>query len=667
MSGRARELLAARRGDERGLAIVIVSLMVTGIALIVALVVDLGQVRTDRRMNKSVTDLAARAGISRLPFGPWAGVCRARGYLLENASFTVFDPGSETWSNAAAPPNVYPSNPCPANPLQPDTTPCAPDNPATWAKLQATAGGGRFTVEIQSGYYLPDPRFPEDAGRGDTGDPAQGGCDNLSVVVTQLRPTTFGQVAGAGSITSVIRSVGRLNAIETIEFVAALQLLERNACNVLQTGGSNTRVISQAFGEYPGTIQIDSAADSGSCPSPILNSQSTSGGPSVVACSTNSANPACSGGTGVHKSRIGIYALNFNRPPGNITNGFPATYGDTVAIASPRTGRKFADRRYRQNVVDLDAEVQSVLTGNGGLPPGCTSVVDNWCTGNGVTWLVLSQSNCNSFATFFLIPGRSTAQHIWFNCDITVNSALTLSAPNSYIVINGALTVSGAFTISDPRKVYVWGRPSGNRVGIDVGGSTSIFTVNNGLSPTCSLRTGPGNANRLVLANGQLKVGSGATLRLCQTFVYLASGFGKVPATDGTVPCKTSACTSYTGTVSISSGGFVDWSAPNEITGRLPTASELATTNRYEDLALWTEAGGNSNGMAGGATTSMAGSFFMPNADSFNLTGGGALPVYLSAQFIATSLKVSGGATINLVPNPEDSIPTAIYNTLLVR
>jgi hypothetical protein len=63
----------------------------------------------------------------------------------------------------------------------------------------------------------------------------------------------------------------------------------------------------------------------------------------------------------------------------------------------------------------------------------------------------------------------------------------------------------------------------------------------------------------------------------------------------------------------------------------------------------------------------MAGAFFLPNADAFNLAGNGSLPVYLSAQFIATSMKVTGGATVNLVPNPFDSIPTFVYNILLVR
>ncbi len=654
-------------GEERGVILTVSALVVVVLAVVVALVVDLGQLRSDRRTNKSVADVAARAGISRLSYGPWAGVCQARRYLLQNAKgFSSFDPGSETWSNAATPPTVYSSTPCPVNPLTPDTTPCAANNPATWARLQATALGGRVTIEIQAGYAMPDSRFTEDSGRGDVGDPAFGSCDNLAVILTQDRELLFAPVIGVASGESRVRSVGRLNAVETLEFVAALQLLEENNCNVLQTGGAGTRVVSQPLGTYPGTIQIDSAADSGSCPAPILNGQATAGGPSIVACSTNSTNPICQSGTGDRPSRIGIYALNFSRPPGYITSGYPDTYGDRAAVGSPRTGRKFADRRYRANVDTFDESVKGVLTGNSGRPPGCASVVDNACTGNGLTWLVLQQTDCNNLVAFFLVPGRSSAQNIWFNCDLSVGSPLTLSAADSYMVVTGQLQVTSTFTVSDPRKLYIGGRATGNKIGLDLGGG-GVLTVNNGGQLTCQTRTQVGKVTRMVVGNGSMNVASASTARLCQTFVLMASGYDKIPATDGTSPCKTTACSTYTGTVSISSGGFVDWSSPNEIRDRQPTANELATTNQFEDLALWTEAGGNGNSMAGGATTSMAGSFFLPNADSFNLAGGGALPVYLSAQFIATSMKVTGNATVNLVPNPIDSIPTSIYTVLLVR
>ncbi|HEX3622113.1 MAG TPA: hypothetical protein VHT97_07345 [Acidimicrobiales bacterium] len=650
--------------------LVLMALSLFAIAVIAALVLDQGQIHADQRSNKGMTDVAAAAGISRLAFGPWAGVCRARQYLLDNAkAFSAFDAGSEVWSNAATPATVYPSSPCPANPLTPDVTPCGPNNPATWAKFKATAGGGAFTIELQSGYVLPDARFSEDTGRGDTGDPAAGSCDNLAVIVTQRRAPSFAQVAGFGPATTRARTVGRLNAVETVDFVAALQLLEQHNCNVLQTGGANTRVIAQPFGTYPGTIQIDSADDSGSCSQPIINAQATSGGPSVLACSANSTNHDCLPGTGTYPSRIGIYALNFSRPASEMTTTFGTTYGDTAAIASPRTGRTFADRRYRANVAALDAQVKTIVTGNSGRPPGCASVVANACTGNGLTWVVLQQADCNSLATFFLIPGRSTAQNIWFNCDLNVTVPVTLTAANAYVVVTGQLAVNSVFTLADPRQVYIGGQSTGAKVGLDVSGATSVLNLNLGASVNCGLRAaaGPGHAVRMVVGNGSFKVGSGSTIHLCQTFLELASGFGKVPTTDGTPPCQTAACGNYTGTISVSSGSFVDWSAPNEITGRLPTTNELTTTNQFEDLAFWTEAGGSSNGMSGSSATSMAGSFFMPNADSFSLAGGGSLPVYLSAQFIATSMKVTGGATVSLVPNPLDSIPTSVYNILLVR
>jgi hypothetical protein len=493
-----------------------------------------------------------------------------------------------------------------------------------------------------------------------------GSCDNMAVIVTQRRPPSFAQVSGFGPTTTRIRSVGRLNTVQTVDFIAALQLLEPHNCGVLQVSGANTRVIAQPFGTYPGTVQIDSADDSGSCSQPIINAQS---GPSLIACSAQSTTPGCTQGTGTRASRIGVYALNFTRPAGEITSPFPATYGDTAAVASPRVGRTFADKRYRQNVINLEAQVSPILTGNAGRPPGCASVTANACTGNGVNWLVLQQSDCNSLATFFLVPGRSTATNIWFNCNLNVTTPLILSAADSYIAITGQLAVNSVFTISDARQLYVGGQSTGSKVGLDITGATSIFNLNVGTRATCAARAGdePKHVVRMVVGTGSLKVGSGATIHMCQTFLDLASGYGKVPATDGTPPCQTATCGNYTGTVAISSGGFVDWSAPNEITDRLPSVSELTTTNQFEDLALWTEAGGNTNSITGGGNTSMAGAFFMPNADAFNLAGNGAFPVYLSAQFIATSMKVTGGATVNLVPNPLDSIPTSVYNTLLVR
>lgn len=660
--------------DEGGQALVLFTLLLIPLLMIIALVLDVAQARVDRREQRSASDAAARAAIADLPAGPWPAVCRARDYLLGNQTrFHAFDGGSVVWSDASATRTTHASDPCGARAAAPYVTPCAPNTPSTWAKLTATGAGGLFTVEIQSGYALPDPRFPEDASRLDGGDPARGSCDNAAVIITTNRPPGFAQVANFTGLSTRVRSVARLNTLVTVEYVAALQLLERHKCNVLQTGGANTRVIVQPFEGHPGVIQIDSAGDAASCPQPIITGQATGGSPSIVACSAASAVAGCLPSTGTRLSRIGVHALSRGVPPGSATSAFPSTYGDTAAVPTPQSGRKRADERYRQNLANLDASAKATFSGN--LPPGCTvtllqPLLNSTCNGTAGTWLVVQPLDCGSLTLplFFAVPGRAGAQRIWFNCDLTVSSPLTLTAAGSTVVVNGKLSVGSTFGINNPGTVFVKGRSTGDKIGLDISGATSSLNVNNLVNGrACSGRTGPGRATTLVVGDGRLNVSSGAQAFLCQTFVYLASGWDKIPVVDATEPCTTVTCTSYLGTISVSSGAGVDWSAPNGITDRQPEDWELASTVPFEDLALWTEAGGNTSGLTGGASTSLSGIYFLPNADSFNLAGNGSLPVYLSAQFIATSLKITGGATLYLVPNPQDSIQVITYSTLLVR
>jgi len=103
----------------------------------------------------------------------------------------------------------------------------------------------------------------------------------------------------------------------------------------------------------------------------------------------------------------------------------------------------------------------------------------------------------------------------------------------------------------------------------------------------------------------------------------MASGYDKVPATDNTEPCS-DPCNDHLGTISIGSGSTVDWSAPNLIMDRRPELVDVdlgglsPPLSPYEDLAFWTEAGGNSNSIGSGGATSMAGVYFLGNAHSFN-------------------------------------------------
>ena len=101
------------RRDERGVVVVMYAFALTAIVTVAALALDLSQLRSDRRTNKSVADTAVRAGLGVLQAGPWSGVCRAREYIRSNApGFSSFDPGSEKWFQLGAPINQLTSSPC---------------------------------------------------------------------------------------------------------------------------------------------------------------------------------------------------------------------------------------------------------------------------------------------------------------------------------------------------------------------------------------------------------------------------------------------------------------------------------------------------------------------------------------------------------------------------
>ena len=687
-------LLRRTGDDERGVVLILMAVAMTLLLGVVALVVDLSQIRTDRRVNKSVADMSVRAGLGVLNLGPWSGVCRAKDYIRANApGFSTFDPGSEKWLQLSSPLNQLTTSPC-LNPTAAQL--CLPGalgvpNTGTWGKLNATAGGGRFTIEIQSGYTMPDARFPEDiAAAADTGDPLKGACDNLVVIIKERRTPFFAGVLGGGDKTTTIRSVGRVSNLRSEEYSPALLLLAREVCSVLTVSGANSRVIAQPYLAYPGVIQIDSANRSG-CASnqAVLTGGTTSGGPQIIACSAKLLNPSpgCNVALADKPGRIGLYGLNFQPPGANLTTAYTeswatTTYGDTRAVRSAQSGRDPLDKIYRTNVMALETEAKAVLTGNGGLPPGCASVVNNACTGNGRTWLVLSQSNCDTLATesltnFFtplipVVPDRKLAKHIWFNCNLTVKNTLlplVLSGADSYVVVTGTLSVNSTFAISDPRTVFI-GMASSSGIGLNIGNGGN-FNVNNPVPGADCVVPVLVKPTRMVVGDGSFKMGSGGTVHLCQTFVLLASGYGKIPPTDGTLPCSTP-CSTYVGKLSVGSGAVVDWTSPNKITGRRPTAEEVLLTSipapvsPYEDLGLWTEAGG-AQSMSGGGSSHMTGVFFLGNADAFTLTGNSGANVSLSAQFITRRMTVTGGATVNLVLNPFDAVPVVVNDMVLVR
>lgn len=64
---------ARRVQDQGGQVVVLYAVALVPLILTVALVLDLAQLRLDRRRNRAVADAAARAAAAHLPSGPWPG------------------------------------------------------------------------------------------------------------------------------------------------------------------------------------------------------------------------------------------------------------------------------------------------------------------------------------------------------------------------------------------------------------------------------------------------------------------------------------------------------------------------------------------------------------------------------------------------------------------
>jgi hypothetical protein len=651
------------RGDtaERGVTLILMALLMVALITIVAIVVDIAMVRSDRTTNQSAADFASTAGVQDLDDGPWAAVCSAYDYLREQE---VAFQGLSLSAGTCSPPAV---------------TVCDADDPSTWAGLVATSADGSITVEILSPY---DPsadvsnNYPEEAAHaGDPGVP----CQQVGVRIAERRDPMFASVIGAGSMTTHIRSVARTEAGRPKE-PAALILLERRDCNVIQTGGSNTQVIARAQESRPGIIHMDSDA-SGSCSAqPIINGQSTSSGPSILACSTDQAQFGCSptGASPNVASIIGVVAAKVN-PGGNIARAYSeGRYGDTPYRGADLFTRGAVDERYGQPARALDARMTTLFarpsTAN---PPGCGPVdpLLSTCISGSETWVVLSGDVCAPAQASALAP---LAQNVWFNCgDYSVNAELTLPLARKVIFNGGDLNVTSTLSAPMAREVLVRGRDTGNKVGLRVGNGGQLL-LNHGSASQCA-GFNPGQANTLGLFRGTYDVRSGGYVRTCFTFAFLASGGNKVPSSNGTPPCPSVdnplLCDGYTGNFNLQAGGLAHWTAPDlesrpfcqpGLPADVDCYEPTAAGREFEDLALWTEAA-ISNALNGGASSRVSGIFFLPNADEFSLAGGGSLPIELNAQFITRKLHISGGATLALTPDPNDAITVPTSSYTLVR
>lgn len=621
-----------RRRGEDGVFLVLYALMFVAIFTMVAIVLDLSAVRSGRRTARSVADAAATAGAMDLGLGRQAACRTSFTYAARNLGFASPTP-----------------DPCAGILPMPDC--------ATTDTTQATFGD--YTVFFRSSVPSGDQLMKADTPGGDinqTLTPNDGAeCDRVGVEIRYDRDTIFSRVAGILTNRTTVHSVA-LKGAGRSDDSAALVLLERNDCRAARVQGSNTKILVAAIpasGTSPGTpgaIQSDSRGD-GSCPG---GARILEGGPGQAIKAEHARNAS---GTIVSQARIGIYGKLFGAT--NAHTPWPAEIGEPDPIGAEQVGRTPVDERYLANERALETDATLLVnmttppfgylnvTGSPGLNLGCT--ID---TPTPITTAMGSK--------------------LWFYCPsgLTVKN-LTITSANSEIVIASDLTVSApGFTINDARKVWIKGKSTGNDRGLDVG---APFVVNNDGFATCAARFAADRTEigTMFLKEGSmLMAGGGSRLQLCQMHVYLrganspgAASFLPTAVTPAPALPPGPATNASLGTINMSSGS-VDWTAPNEL-DLLPTAADLAIY-KFEDLALWTEASSTSP-LNGGGGMNLGGIFFLPNANSFEISGNAGQTISVDAQFFVRKLDVTGGSTLRMVPNPANQVPVKISGVRLIR
>jgi len=632
--------LHRRRRDERGATIVIFCLVLIGLLVTAGIVLDFGLVRSDRTQNKGAADVSVAAGMRSLELAgypaPFRGVCGAVAYLKANhPQLSGLTTASHFTKGNGAP--TASTDPCTtAAPEQSQL--CLPSDTSTWATYQQTIGG--LAVTIKNGYDLNEGGYPDETlvAGADPGSTDLGNCDHLAVMITETAQPGFGRVAYGGSLTTRIRSVGRVTQSFDVQALIALLLLERDDCRVLSFSGTNSRVVVKGHLDRPGIIHADSIASSSgaNCTSSQIlagNAATTPdgvAGPSILAKQAETGSPPKPG-------QISVSALS----------GIPGSTPEKAATACPSTvlgepsscvtgqsrkGRAPVDALYRTRIVALQslAATQTAWTN--------------------------AQATANGFVVKSCPSGIVTEQRVFVDCSNFNNSA-TFTANDAEVIFNGKISVGTPLTFVNPRSVYVRDR-------VTLSGASDLLSINAGASANCTDRftADRSKSTKFVVLGGQLSA-SGGTARMCQTMVLL--GNGTIPTSNGAAPYNNS----FSGNIGLSGGGGFDWTAPNETNNTMePTdTNDIPFLDHFENLALWTETE-SGNSLSGGGTNVMSGVFFLPNANEFTINGGAEQAIERDAQFITRKLKLTGNGYLTMKPNPDDSISFPYFSSFsLVR
>ena len=602
-------LTVRRADDERGAFIVLWALLITALLIMVAIVIDLGNARSVRRSDQSVADFSALAAGDNLALAPATACADAFGYVK---------------GNLADLPTSGVTSPC--NVLAPSggAFPTSCGNSTTPQDFVA-AGTAPYTITFRypvSANDIIDSRFSGGAGAAD----GSNQCQRFKVTIAKAQHSLFAGIVNQFARTTQASAVMRAVPGHGTR-TPSLWLLDPENCPALTSAGGSTINVGQAASPGPaiaGLITIDSDGQGSGCNATTL---SVSGSGNQIYALPTTAVVDGSGNT--LQGAIDLYAL----PTGASTCQSPACNpGDVNAqrvlpqpVPSPQRATRApidwtfnckSDADGNNNATSIYPVYHSSATLPGGvfiddcanspmLPPYIDNLRSAIGTSGSPSGFSLYTGSCNPSGTVALPAGSYFINCNTFSIGNGTNFSITGDAvfAGDIKMTGGSLTVNSA---SNPGALPSGGSPECRGAYDSTGAMTLVPAVTG-----CTSFSSPGAAY-VYMRGGDLTM-TGGVLTLYHTMLYQNSGAVKV--TGGSPP---------------------QWTAPTE--------------GPFNKLSLWSEVGTDYT-INGGGSLTMEGIYFAPEANPFKLTGGGDFPS-LDAQFIARTLQVGGGSTLNLVPNP---------------
>lgn len=646
-----------RPKDEEGAVAATVAILLVVLIMFTALVLDIGSLRMDRRESQLAVDLAATAAFFPLdafdPEAPGAGrsACEnAWDYIEANLDGLNTTVAVETPGGGA---------PCSS------FSTAAVCDPATSVPVTSRVVADPYVIELTT----PVLSF----GSGDTSSDALMArvenadgtpCERFGVRVHRTRDYFFANVSGFLSGETQPSAVSRYVPGEAGNF-ASLIVLEQADCVALDVSGQGGVTVQNYEGDptttaddVPGEITVDSVATGDCTPSKpfALHVRGTNQGyvraeGEINQKALQGPNPGAAYEVGDLTTTVsdgGPKLAVIPRPEGRelrevVDHLVNCTTGYTVGQANPPW---HPQHETLEGIADCDDAAT--------LPPFVSRLRAGLETGDLTTnaaWTVFPDDfagqSCKS-PTATLTPttpavdlttglARTVGERLFINCGTGGNDTFT---PTSV-------------TISDVDFIV-----SQNRIQV-AGGSTQLTIA--GDSP---------NGSVLYLRNGDLTKGSQGRITFTNVFVYvdnLADGFVSIGAGSPTVTwrgTRTSAVDSERQAFidrchGTTSGSYVFDNPVGTSAPALPPAA------CFGPVALWSNGTGQ-HLIGGQGLLNIAGTFFTPNANRFELKGDSTQSLD-AAQFFSRYINISGQGDITMTPNPFTTLPTSAPTSALIR